>query len=457
MSGLFLHPAQYDIVKSNKGVGFYPTLSKGSFLLENVRLVLLIILVILIALSAFFSGSETAFLSFSKVRLRHMARQGDKRAKMLHSLLKRPERVLGTILVGNNFVNIAAAAIATYLASYWLGSIKQGVILVTVGLTLVILVFGEISPKTFSATHPEKVSFFVLPVINGLMVILAPVVKVVVFASNLLLRLFRARQSEFFPSLSEEEIHSVIHMGYEEGVVAKDKRRMLSNILKMSKTRVRQVMVPRTMVTVVDINAHLSEVMEVIKKSGYSRFPVYQGTPEEIIGLVHAKDVLKSWGDRVTTGLKEIVRKPYFVPESAKIEGILLDLQKEKVHLAMVVDEYGGFEGIITLEDILEEIVGEIRDEYDREAEQMHFLPDGSVLVEGRINIQELNERLHLELFSSSESTLAGLIMANLGRIPERGEVVVLDHLKMKVEDISRHTIKKIRITGLRNPEQPKP
>jgi putative hemolysin len=331
---------------------------------------------------------------------------------------------------------------------------EQGVILVTVGLTLILLVFGEISPKTFSATHAEKVSFFVLPIINGLMVILAPAVKGVVFFSNLLLRLFRTRESEFFPSLSEEEIRSVIHMGYEEGVVAKDRRRMLSNILKMSKTRVRQAMVPRTLVTVVDVNAPLSEVMEAIGKSGYSRFPVYQGTPENVIGLVHAKDVLKSWEHRERIGLKEIMRKPYFVPESAKIEGILLDLQREKIHLAMVVDEYGGFEGIITLEDILEEIVGEIRDEYDREAEQIHFLPDGSVLVEGRITISELNERLQLELSSSSESTLAGLIMASLGCIPERGEEVTVDHFKMRVEDISRHTIKKIRITGLKKPEQ---
>lgn len=412
---------------------------------EPVQFFLLILLVMLLLFSAFFSASESAFLSFSRIRLRHLVHKGDKRAKFLQDLLKRPDRLLGTILVGNNFVNVGAAAIATYLAGWWLKA-EQGLILVTVVMTVLILIFGEITPKTFSVRHPERVSFFVLPAIRAFALLLSPAVKAVTFFSNLLLGISKVGKSEFFPSLSEEEIRSVIYTGLEEGALPKEKRRLLHNIFRMSETRVREVMIPRTMITALEVNASLAEVKEVIGRTGHSRLPVYEESLENIVGVVHTKDLIKSWEEGAAFSLKKIMRKPYFVPESARIETLLVNMQKDRVHLALAVDEYGGLEGIVTMEDLLEEIVGEIRDEYDQERDLILLLPDGSALVDGKISLYELNERLQLNLSGTPTHTLAGFILTHLGRIPEEKEEITLDDLRLRIEEISRRTIRKVLI-----------
>lgn len=412
---------------------------------DAFQLFLLILLAVLLVFSAFFSASETAFLSFSRIRLRHLIRQGDKRAKLLQGLLKRPDQLLGTILVGNNFANVGAAAIATYLASWWLGA-EEGLILVTVVMTLLILIFGEITPKTFSFRHAERVSFLALPAIKAFTVVLSPAVKAVTFFSNRLLRLTKGGKTEFFPSLSEEEIRSVIYAGLEEGGLAKEKRRMLHNIFRMSETRVREVMIPRTMITALEVNAPLAQVREVMAETGLSRIPVYEETLENIVGVVHTKDLIKHWDEGEAFSLKKIMSKPYFVPEGAQIESLLVSMQRDRVHLALAVDEYGGLEGLVTMEDLLEEIVGEIRDEYDRERDLILFLPDGSALADGKVSLHELNERLQLNLSEAAGHTLAGFILTHLGRIPEEKEEIALDNLRLRIEEISRRTIRKVLI-----------
>ena len=412
---------------------------------EPASLLLILAIFILLILSAFFSGSETALLSFPRLRLKHLARKGDRRAVVILALLKRPDRLLGTILVGNNLVNTAAVSIATYLVASWMTDKEQAVLITTVVMTLLLLIFGEITPKTFAARHPEGVSFFITPLIRGIMALLSPIVRGLTFFTNRLLNLFKVEKSEFFPSLSEEEIRSIIHMGYEEGVVGKEKRRMLHAIFRMGETMVKDVMLPRGIMTALEVNTPLSKVVEVIRATGHSRIPVYEGELENIIGVVHTKDLIGACqGD---FDLRRVMRKPYFVPESARIGTVLRDMQKRRVHLALVVDEYGGLEGMVTLEDILEEIVGEIRDEYDiEEKELITTLPDGTALVDGKASINDINEALNLSIEPGPDHTLAGFILTKLGRIPEAKEELIIDGLKLSIEEVSRRTIKRVRV-----------
>lgn len=425
---------------------------EGLFSLGMPRTFLTALIILLIILSAFFSASETALLSASRIKLKHRARKGERKAKQLIELLSRPDRLLGTILVGNNFVNVSAVAIATYLAGTWISDEGQGILLVSVAMTIILLLFGEITPKTVAARYPLKVSLFVLPVVRATVRALRPVVRAVTVVSNAMVGLFRMGKGESFPSMSEEEIKAVIHIGYEEGVVAKGQRRMLSSILELSEIRVREVMIPRTMITALEVNTSFQQVLETIRKTGHSRFPVYEEDLERIVGVVHSKDLVRHWDERSHFSLKRVMAKPFFVPESARLETLLLDMQKNHAHLAVVVDEYGGLEGIVTLEDLLEEIVGEIQDEYDQEKPLFVRDADGTILVEGKAPIKELNEGLQLSLEGGPGHTLAGLILTSLGRIPEPREEVVLNGLSIRIEEVSKHTIRKVRIMRIEKP-----
>ncbi len=412
---------------------------------EPASLFLILAIIILIILSAFFSGSETALLSFSRLRLKHLARKGDRRALVILALLKRPDRLLGTILVGNNLVNTAAVSIATYLVASWVSDRENAVLITTVVMTLLILIFGEITPKTFAARHPEGASFVITPAIRSLMALFSPVVRGLTFFTNRLLNLLKIQRSEFFPSLSEEEIRSIIHLGYEEGIVGKEKRRMLHAIFRMGEVVVKDVMIPRGSITALEVNTPLPQVVEAIKATGHSRLPVYEEELENIIGVVHSKELIGASPEDFS--LRRLMRKPYFVPESARIGTVLRDMQKRRIHLALVVDEYGGLEGMVTLEDILEEIVGEIRDEYDiEEKETITTLPDGTALVDGKASINDINETLNLSIEPGPDHTLAGFILTKLGRIPEAKEEFTIDGLRLTIEEVSRRTIKRVRL-----------
>jgi len=409
---------------------------------------LLGVLVVLLLLSAFFSGSETALLGADWLKMRYLARKGDRRARIYQRLMERRDLLLGTILVGNNLVNIAAAAIATALALATFG--ERGIALATGAMTLLLLVFGEIAPKTFASQRAEPLALTVAPVFALLGRLMYPAVVAVTFLSNGLLRLFGARP-EATPrqSLSEDEIRTLIAEGGATGAVGESKRRMLHGIFQMGRQTVREVMVPRTRVRALEVTTPMSEAVESFVGTGYTRLPVFRENLDEIVGIAHARDALAILGKGAGGSLASIAREPFFVPESKDLESMLLEFQTKRTHIAVVVDEYGGVEGIVTLEDVLEEIVGEIRDEHDVEGEAIRFLPGGEVLVHGGVSLRDVNGRLKLRLATDTDVTLGGFVMTRLGHIPEVGESFRHGSSIFAVERTGRNRVLLVRVTPI--------
>jgi len=323
-----------------------------------------ILLVVLLGFSAFFSGSETALMAMSRLRLRHLAETKPRRAGIVERVLKKPEKLIGTILLGNNLVNVAMSAIATAIAiSIW-G--EKGIVYVTAIVTLVILIFAEIIPKVYAKYFNERISFITAPILNVLMSILNPMVATVTYVSNKVLLLIGLDVAKIKrPLMTEEEIKTCITMGWDEGAITEEERKMLSRVFTLNDKTVGQVMVPKEKMTVLDLNASITELSKAIIKTGYSRFPVRKGNDLEIAGFVHGKDILRYMGRKNPGSLKKLLRPPYFVPADKKIDAQLRGFQARKLHQAVVIDKEGKVAGIITLEDILEELVGSIQDEHD--------------------------------------------------------------------------------------------
>jgi len=403
-------------------------------------------LAVLLTLSGFFSGSETAVLSLDRLRLTYLVAKKKPGAQYLESLLTPPDRLITAILIGNNLVNIAASVFATTFFVRLYG--ERGDVLTILVLTPLILIFAEIIPKVFAANNAEKVSFLVLRPIRLVMFLLAPLVFLVGGLSKVLSRFVGKRESA--PVISEEEIRTLISIGERSGVVAKEKRRMLHGIFELSKTRARDVMIPRTEVVGIEVSAPFSEVLRIVREEEHSRYPVFEESLDNIIGIIHSKDILPYVDQQEKFALRDIVRDPYFVPESKRIEKLLQSFRERHIHLAVVVDEYGGVEGIVTLEDIFEEIVGEIQDEYDLEEEFLfkelaprHFLVDGSA------PIRTVNRKFNLHLSEKHVNTLAGFILLTMGTIPREGDVCTYENTTFKVVKVADHRIEVIEMVVL--------
>ena len=327
---------------------------------------MLIVLVALLAFSAFFSGSETALMAISKLRLRHLAETKPIRAKLVERLLKKPERLIGTILLGNNLVNVTMSALATALAITLWG--ERGIAYVTAILTLVILIFAEITPKIFAKHFNERVSFIAAPILNGFMLVLTPVVVVVTYVSSRILYLVGVDVSKIKkPMMTEGEIKTCIKMGWDEGAITAEERQMLSRVFTLNDMTIGEIMVPRENMAILDRDASLDETAHLISKTGFSRFPIRKKSDSDIVGFIHAKDVFRLMKDKNTRSLKKIIRPPYFVPADKKIDAQLRSFQERKLHQAVVLDGAGKVAGLVTLEDVLEELVGSIKDEHDLE------------------------------------------------------------------------------------------
>ncbi|MEK7851393.1 MAG: CNNM domain-containing protein, partial [Deltaproteobacteria bacterium] len=356
----------------------------------------LLLIFILIVSSAFLMAAETGMMAASRFKLKHLASTGLKRATLVLKILEHPENLLGAILIGNNLVQAALSALITAISIVWFG--ERGVVYATFIIAALILFFSELIPKSYSSRHPEKVSLWLSWPVYVWLLIFTPIVKCVTFFSNPLLRLMGAGKTTSTPSISEDELKTIIMMGEDEGVVPKEKRRILHRVLEMSELYVREVMIPRTKIKAVELDTPLKKVVALFKNAGFSRMPVYRDTLDNIVGIVHVKDVMSYWDEEKPFTLSQVMRKPFFVPDSAKAERLLEEFRRNKSHIAIVVDEYGGVEGLVTMEDILEEIVGEIQDEHDEEADKVIELTDGSALIDGSATIKEINERLSLNL-----------------------------------------------------------
>lgn len=401
----------------------------------------LLALLLLLALSGFFSGSETALLAIDKLRVRFLQQKERPGADKLAKLLDNPDRLLSGILVGNNLVNIAASVIATGLFVSYFGD--QGELLTVLVLTPVLLIFSEVCPKTYSAQYPERVSFLVLQPIRFAVWLMTPVIYVVSTASRILTSFFRRGEIEGL-SVSEDEIRAMIEVGEESGVVAAEQRRMLHGIFDLSETRVRDVMIPRTEVAGVDVSANFHEVLQVVRETHHSRFPVFSDSLDNIVGVVHSKEVLDFIDRTEGFALADLCRKPYFVPESKRIALLLQSFRQKREHLAIVVDEYGGVEGIVTLEDVVEEIVGEIHDEYDIEEVDFRQLGPGRYLVDASVSLRSVNRRFQLGLPEEHVTTLAGYLLQLLGRIPSEGESCEAEGILFQVKRMEERRIEEV-------------
>ncbi len=402
---------------------------------------------LLLLLSAFFSGSETALLAANKLRLRHMDEEGNRRAGIVRRLLEEPGRVLTALLVGNNIVNVAATVFATAIAVQLWGP-QRGPLYALVGMTLLLLIVGEITPKTFAAKYADRVAVWVARPISWFTVLLAPIIRVVSLLSNLLLRPLGGRVNLASPLVTEEEIRLLVKMGEEEGVIQEDEREMIHSIFEFGDTVVREVMVPRIdMVCVADTDT-VADALRVVREEGHSRLPVYHESIDQIVGTVHVKDLITYVQDRRESApVKEAVRPAYFIPESKPLDSLFREMRRKKVHMAIVVDEYGGTAGLVTIEDLLEEIVGPILDEYDVEEKLLEVVNENVAVVDGRLSLEEVNEQLGLDLPVGQVDTIGGFVYSLLGHVPSQGETVTYDGVELFVERLEGHRVARVRIT----------
>lgn len=403
-------------------------------------------LIVLLALSAFFSGSETALMAVSRYRLRALERQGDRRAILVRHLVASTDRLLSSILLGNNFVNTAASAVATSIALQLAGS--NGVIMATFVMTGLILVFSEIAPKTLAARRPESIALHVARPLSVVVKLLYPLASTASAAAGLLLRPFGVSSRE--TALSLDDIKGMLDLGEEERVIAREKRRMLQSIFRLTETTIEDIMIPRTQVHAVALDEPADKILRTIRESGATRLPVYREDLDDIVGILHSKDVIRYWERPQDLDIEKIMRKPFYVPETATLEDLLRLFRHHRQHLALVIDEFGGVEGIVSLEDLLEEIVGDIQDEHDQpEGPRIVEVGEGVLLVEGTCPLNLLNRRYGLGLESEDSATLGGFLMEVSGGVPQAGEVIAWRQLSFDVRRASGNRVDLVRIEGV--------
>ena len=404
-------------------------------------------MILLLVLSGFFASSETALMAVSRYRLRYLERRGVPNAQIVRRLIESPESLLSAILLGNNFVNIAASALATAIAIRIAG--ENALWIATIVMTAAILIFCDITPKTIAARNPESLALLVARPIQLTVRLLHPFASLAAGVAGFFVRPIVGTSADV-PTVSEEEIRGMLEFGEEEHVIARGKRRMLSSIFSLTETTIEDVMIPRTQVKCVAIDASPEQVLQTLQNSGATRLPVYRGNLDDIIGILHAKDVFRYWEHIADLDIAAIMRKPVYVPETATLETLLRLFRHHRQHMALVIDEYGGVEGIVSLEDLLEEIVGDIEDEHDAPQEpQLMELDDGALLVEGTCPIGLLNRRYSLNLSAHDSTTLAGLLMEWSGDIPQPGERLTHGDLTFSIRRASRHRIDLVRIEGV--------
>lgn len=403
----------------------------------------LIILLVLLALYSFFSASETSIFSVNKVRIRRLAEEGNRQALVTRRLFEQPNRLISTILIGNTVVNIGATALATSLAIDLFGTTGAGI--ATGVMTVLILVFGEITPKTLAARRSEAYSLSVSPYINALGILLSPVIRVLNLITNMLVKLLGGAVPES-QQVTEEEIRMLVNVGQEEGLIDSDEREMIDSIFEFDDTLVREIMVPRIDIIAINSKDSLADAVNLITGAGHSRIPVYENTVDNIVGVIYAKDLLKPFIlSKDKPRIMDLMRSAYYVPESKKVRDLFKELRNQKIHMAIVLDEYGGTAGLVTIEDVVEEIVGDIQDEYDHEENSIEKLGDGSLLVNARTPIYDINELLELELPDDEFETVSGLVFHSLGRVPAQGQELDIGNLHIVVEKVVGRRIVKLR------------
>jgi Mg2+/Co2+ transporter CorB len=415
-------------------------------MLESTSLSLLFILLfVLLLFSAFFSSAETALMSLNRYRLRHLEHKGHTGAVIASQLLARPDRLIGLILLGNNFVNIFASAIATIIGIKMFG--ENGIVIATFTLTLIVLLFAEVTPKTLAALHPERVAFPASFVLKPLSFLLYPLVWFINAITNRLLRLFGVSHDDVSSSAinSEELRMALVEAG---SMIPKRHKKMLVSILDLEKVTVNDVMVPRNEVEGLDINAPIVEITKQLSHCSHTRLPIYEDSLDNIIGILHVRKALHLLAQENLTieTLNSITKEAYFVPEGTPLNTQLIQFQRQRRRTGLVVDEYGDIVGLVTLEDIFREIVGEFTADSIDEDKDIHPQQDGSFLINGTANIREINRNNHWQLPTEGPKTINGLILEVLESIPDPGVSIRIEDYVIEVVQTSDNTIKTVRI-----------
>lgn len=413
--------------------------------MDTDSLIQLIFIIILIALSAFFSSAETALTMVNSIRLRNLSDEGDKRADIVLKIIEDSPKMLSAILIGNNIVNLSASALTTTFAlrlwQDWGVSIATGV------LTLVVLIFGEITPKTMATIKAERLSLRYSYVIYGIMRILAPVIFVVNKLSIGLLALFGVDRNQASKAMTESELRTIMEVVKDDGVIEDTEYEMIDNVFDFGDAKAKDVMVPRIDVSFINVDASFDEVLSIYARDRYTRYPVYQESAEKVIGFINVKDLLLC-NNKESFDVREYIRKVHFTYESKNTAELLIEMQKDNSSYAIVLDEYGATAGLVSLEDLLEEIVGEIRDEYDYdESDQIKKVSDEEFVVDGITRLDDVNEELGLDLSSEDYESLAGYILQHVDLIPKAGDIIMDSHgNRFSIISMDKNRIDKISI-----------
>ncbi|MBS6008044.1 MAG: HlyC/CorC family transporter [Clostridium baratii] len=406
----------------------------------------IILLVILLVLSGFFSMSETALMSLSKIRIRHMVEEGVKGSKLVEKLIEDPNRLLGAILIGNNIVNIGASAIATSLAVKIFNGSESAVAVATAIMTVLVLIFGEITPKSIAKQKSEQVALKVSKPVQFCVAVFKPFVAMFTAISSVFIRLFGGDPKATEPFITEEELKTMVGVSEEEGVLEDVEKEMIFNVFDFADLQVKDVMVQRVDVTAIDVNDGYEDILKVIQEDQFSRIPVYDDTIDDIVGVLNVKDLIIADKRDCKFKVTDYMREPLYTFEFKKITELFNEMKKSRNHMAVVLDEYGGTVGIVTIEDVVEEIVGDIEDEYDKEREMIEVIKEDEYIVEGSSRLDDISDLIGVNMESEEFDSVGGLVIGELGRIPEAQEEVTIGKIRFVVEEVEKNRIMKVRI-----------
>lgn len=412
--------------------------------MDSSAVIQIIILIILLGLSAFFSSAETSLTTVNKIRLRSLAEEGNKRAKMALKVTDNSGKMLSAILIGNNIVNLSASALTTSIAYSFGGS---AVAAATGIITVLILIFGEITPKTVATLHSDTLALIYAYPIHFIMSILTPISFIINMLSRGILFILRVNPNGKATTMTETELRTIVDVSHEDGLIESEEKEMIYNVFDLGDAKAKDVMVPRVHVTFADVESTYNELLDIFREDKFTRLPVYEETTDNVIGTINMKDLLL-FDNTKEFHVRDILRDAYFTYEYKNISELLVEMREAKFNIAIVLDEYGETAGLITLEDILEEIVGEIHDEYDEdEEEDVKELGTHEYIVEGSTNLDDLNDELGLNLESDDYDSLGGFIIEHLDRLPAAGdEVTTADGVRLVVEKLDKNRIESVHV-----------
>ena len=405
----------------------------------------LVVLVILLALSAFFSSAETALTTVNRLRVRALVDDGDERALVLAKVIDDPGKLLSAILIGNNIVNISASSIATLLATEFFGNAGAGI--ATGVMTLLVLIFGEITPKTMASLKAEKIALSYAKTIYAIMVVFTPLIFILDFLSGGILRLFGVDPDKRDDSVTEEDLRTIVEAGHEDGVLEPEEHKMINNVFDFGDHQAKDIMVPRVDMCFLKLNATYEDFMNLYREEKFTRIPVYEETRDNVIGILNVKDLIL-YDKSQEFHVKDFLREAYYTYELKNTSELMMEMRKNSISIAIVLDEYGATAGLVTLEDLIEEIVGDIRDEFDEaEAEEVQKLGEREYLVEGACKLEDLNDMIGLGIESEDYDSIGGIVIEALQHLPSENEEVTLENgTRLIVEKIDKNRIEKLHI-----------